>query len=150
MDVVVRPLKGVFIYVDDILVTSRDHATHMDHLTALFHRLSQYGLVVNPTKSILGADSINFFGHNVSAEGICPLGDRVKFIQDFPEPTTKKNFRSSLELLTFIIDFFQGVLMLRLHCISGWPAFKSLRLMILSLYNEPKNFDNHLTPSKNW
>ena len=48
VDEVKEGLKGVYIYLDDILVASASEEEHWEHLRALFRRLDQYGLITNP------------------------------------------------------------------------------------------------------
>jgi len=52
MDSVLRDLPFVFVYLDDILVASNSEEEHLSHLRALFTRLSQHGLIINPAKSL--------------------------------------------------------------------------------------------------
>ena len=44
IDHVTRGLDFIFVYLDDLLVTSPDHKTHKKHLQILFARLAEYGL----------------------------------------------------------------------------------------------------------
>ena len=49
MDTVLRPVKdkGVFIYIDDILVTGRDYDEHKSNLIKVFELLFKAGLAIN-------------------------------------------------------------------------------------------------------
>ena len=47
---VTRGLDFVFVYLDDLLVTSPDHKTHKKHLQILFARLAEYGIIIGPEK----------------------------------------------------------------------------------------------------
>jgi len=55
---VTRGLEGVFAYIDDILVASASEADHARHLRALFGRLQEAGVVINPVKCLYGAASL--------------------------------------------------------------------------------------------
>ena len=55
IDHVTRGLDFVFVYSDDLLVTSPDHKTHKKHLQILFARLSEYGIIIGPEKCQFGA-----------------------------------------------------------------------------------------------
>uniref|UniRef100_A0A5S6Q3A6 Reverse transcriptase domain-containing protein n=1 Tax=Trichuris muris TaxID=70415 RepID=A0A5S6Q3A6_TRIMR len=48
MDTVCRGLDFAFVYLDDILIASRGHREHLDHLHMLFQRLHDHGLIINP------------------------------------------------------------------------------------------------------
>ena len=54
MDEVVRGLEGVFIYVDDILVATKNEKNHEHHLSSLFTRLELFGLVIILRRARLG------------------------------------------------------------------------------------------------
>ena len=87
---VLRDITGVFVYLDDILVYTQTEAEHERVLRELFTRLRDNGMAISPEKTILGAEQVNFVGYLVNANGITPLGDKVKAITDFPRPTTPK------------------------------------------------------------
>lgn len=98
---VTRGLDFVFAYLDDLLVASSSGPEHEYHLRTLFHRLDDYGLVINPNKCVFGVATIEFLGHLVTPQGIQPLASKVKAIQDFPPPTSMKRLREFLGLLNF-------------------------------------------------
>ena len=50
IDTVIRGLPFVYAYIDDLLVASASEEEHTRHLHQLFQRLTQYGVVVNPSK----------------------------------------------------------------------------------------------------
>ena len=52
---VTRGLDFVFVYLDDLLLTSPDHKTHRKHIQILFIRLAEYGIIIGPEKSKFGA-----------------------------------------------------------------------------------------------
>ena len=79
---------GVFVYLDDILVASSDHIRHLQDLRTLFNRLQQFGLVVNPSKCVLGASEIDFLGHHINQQGAIPLPKKVEVIHHFAQPNT--------------------------------------------------------------
>jgi hypothetical protein len=55
MDRVASDMPFVFVYLDDIIVGSRDVQSHVRHLHLLFERLRDYGLVNNGEKCVFGA-----------------------------------------------------------------------------------------------
>uniref|UniRef100_A0A5S6Q589 Reverse transcriptase domain-containing protein n=1 Tax=Trichuris muris TaxID=70415 RepID=A0A5S6Q589_TRIMR len=76
IDEVTRGLDFCFVYLDDILVASRNAQEHDAHLHKLFRRLAQYGVKLNPDKCVFHVSSLAFLGFHVSAEGIRPLPDK--------------------------------------------------------------------------
>ena len=63
--IVTRGLDFVFVYLDDLLVTSPDHRTLKKHLQILFTRLAKYGIIIGPEKCQFGTTELSFLGHHV-------------------------------------------------------------------------------------
>ncbi len=58
MDEVLRGLQFCNDYVDDLLIASKTPAEHLKHLRQVFECLSNYGVIINAQKSVLGANSL--------------------------------------------------------------------------------------------
>jgi len=74
-------------------------------LRLVFERLSQYGIIINAQKSVLGASSLTFLKHLMDKDGICPLPKKIKAIHIFPKPTTQRKLREYLGLVNFYRRF---------------------------------------------
>ena len=95
----------IFAYVDDILVASETQDEHLDDLDALFKRLTQYGLLINPLKSELSRSQLTFLGHLINEEGIAPLPEKVEAISNMPRPLTYKGLRRFTGMVNFYHRF---------------------------------------------
>ncbi|XP_071481533.1 uncharacterized protein [Diadema antillarum] len=72
-DEVTRGLPFVFAYIDDLLIASENPEEHERHLHALFARLTEYGVVINPAKCVDGV--LQQFSHaKVHRHVKAPLG----------------------------------------------------------------------------
>ena len=58
------------VYVDDMLVKSKEESTHLDDLEETFTTLRQYQMKLNPSKCAFGIASRKFLGFMVSQRGI--------------------------------------------------------------------------------
>lgn len=105
MDEVLWGLPFVFCYLDDVLIASRDSDEHRRHLSEVFTRIQQFGLVVNLQKSEFGRSTLDFLGHRVTTEGIAPRPAKVDAIQEFPPPATVEEMRRYLGMLNFYRRF---------------------------------------------
>ena len=76
----------MFVYLDDLLVTSPDHRTHKKHLKILFTRLAEYGINTGAEKCQFGTTELSFLGHHVCSEGISQLPSAVDAIVNFVGP----------------------------------------------------------------
>ena len=105
MDTVCRGLNFVFVYIDDILVASKNVEEHQAHLRQLFHRLQAHGLVVNVAKCQFGRQTIDFLGHQITERGAFPLPDKVKAILDFAKPSTQRGLHEFVGMVNFYHRF---------------------------------------------
>jgi hypothetical protein len=101
MDSVLGGLPFAIVYLDDILVSSPDEASHRRHLEAVFAVLQHNGLIVDPDKCLFGCSSVVFLGHCLTARGISPLPSRVQALAKFPRPATVKQLQAFLGLFNF-------------------------------------------------
>ena len=101
IDHVTRRLDFVFVYLDDLLVTSPDHKTHKKHLRILFAQLAEYGIIIGPEKCQFGTTELSFLGHHVCAEGISPLPSAVNFVK----PEKQQALRRYLGMVNYYHRF---------------------------------------------
>ncbi|CAH8618677.1 unnamed protein product [Schistosoma mattheei] len=105
IDSIVRDLDFVHVYIDDLLIASSNVDEHYQHLTLLFQRLSDNGIVVNPDKCELGKREIIFLGHVIKQEGILPCEDKVQAIKEYNVPSSLKELKAFLGLVNFYRRF---------------------------------------------
>ena len=58
--------RNMEVYVDDILVKSKEELTHLDDFRETFTTLKQYQMKLNPSKCVFGVVSGKFLGFMVS------------------------------------------------------------------------------------
>ena len=72
--------KNVEVYVDDMLVKSKEKEDHLDDLEETFNTLKQYNMKLNPSKCAFGVSSGKFLGFIVSKRGIEANPEKVRAI----------------------------------------------------------------------
>ncbi|GBG87126.1 hypothetical protein CBR_g44583 [Chara braunii] len=72
--------RFVLIYLDDILVYSRGLDEHVEHLRTILERLRQAKYKANLDKCEFARQELEYLGHYVTPQGICPLVDKIEAI----------------------------------------------------------------------
>ncbi|KAL8616281.1 hypothetical protein ACOMHN_056224 [Nucella lapillus] len=88
-------------FFDDILIHSVDWYSHLQHVEAVLECLRSKGLTARPSKIETGFHSLEFLGHVVGKGTLKPEAGKIKKIMQIPTPTTKKQVRALLGLLSF-------------------------------------------------
>lgn len=105
LNTLLRDLTFCFIYIDDILVASKNESEHFKHLELVFSRFQEAGLVIKLEKCIFNQPVVNFLGHTVSSKGIKPTQERIQIITEFKLPETVKVLRRFLGMINFYRRF---------------------------------------------
>ena len=82
--------RNVEVYVDDMLVKSKNDEDHLIDLKETFQTLRRYNMKLNPAKCVFGVSSDKFLGFMVSQHGIEANPDKIKVILDMSPPKTVK------------------------------------------------------------
>ena len=98
MDQVMKGLIGfcVFVYLDDIVVFSKDMDAHAEHLELVFDRLREAGLRLKPSKCSFAKTEIKLLGYIISKNGITSDPEKVEAIANLKPPETKREVKSFL------------------------------------------------------
>ena len=72
--------KNVEVYVNDMLVKSKEEEDHLDDLKETFNTLRQYNMKLNPSKCAFGVSLGKFLGFIVSQKGIEANPEKVRAI----------------------------------------------------------------------
>lgn len=109
MDQILQGLDNVFCYIDDILIVSTSIEEHVVLLEKVFKRLTEFNVKVNKAKCKLGLSSIEYLGHQISAEGVKPLEDKVEALRNAPRPRDVSELRSFVGMLNFYGKFVADI-----------------------------------------
>ena len=98
-----------FVYLDDILVTSRSFDEHLQHLREVFNRLQDASLRLKPRKCSLLHDEVPFLGHIISTDGVQPNPSMIDKVQRCPTPTDATQVRQFLGLALYYQRFMPAL-----------------------------------------
>jgi len=91
---VLAGIKGVSIYLDDIVIASVTKTEHMQTLKEVLDRMEKFHLPINLIKSSFLTASTKVLGHIISAEGKSACPEQTAAIRRLPAPTSFKELRS--------------------------------------------------------
>lgn len=105
ISLILRPCKNTISYLDDILVFGSTQEEHDCCLNTALDKLREYNLTVNESKCEFSKMKLKFLGRMISGDGVAPLPDTVKAIQDAASPHNKQSLRSFLGLFNFYRNY---------------------------------------------
>ena len=91
----------VVIYLDEILIYSDNLSDHEEHVKEVLRRLRKHLLFCKPEKCEFHSTIVDFLGFMVSPKGLFMEQNKVKTIQDWPEPKSVKDVQSFLGFANF-------------------------------------------------
>ena len=98
-------LNWCIIYLDDIIAFSRTSEEHVHRLRAVFEKLKAASLKLKPSKCDFFKKEIKYLGYVVSEEGVSTDPDKIKFVTEWPQPTTVTEVRSFLGFVSYYRRF---------------------------------------------
>jgi hypothetical protein len=97
------------VFIDDILIYSKNSEEHAKHLHVILQRLRDHHLYAKFSKCEFWLDTVKFLGHTISGNGISVDPSKVQEVMDWKPPTSVHQIRSFLGLAgyyrRFISDF---------------------------------------------
>ncbi|GBG68761.1 hypothetical protein CBR_g3301 [Chara braunii] len=94
--------------MDDILVFSKTHEYHVEHIEWVLHALKDVGFKVALEKSEFFLSEISFLGYIVTVDGLKPDPRKVAAVQDAPAPVTLTQVRAFLGMASYYRRFIKG------------------------------------------
>ena len=101
MDGILQDLDFAFVYLVDISIASKSKLQHLEHLRRIFELLSSNGLIINKSKCVFGVSELDYLGHLVISNGICPLTGRIQVNMEFPIPQTRGELQRFLGMINY-------------------------------------------------
>jgi hypothetical protein len=98
----------VVVYLDDILIYSDSTELHRQHVLEVLTRLRKFGLYARADKCEFDRHSVEYLGYILSPDGLTMSSDKVKAIQEWPEPRKVKDIQSFLGFANFYRRFIHN------------------------------------------
>ena len=98
-------LHWCIIYLDDIVIFSKDLTSHLERLEAMLWKLEEAGLNFMPSKCELFWWQIAYLRHVISAQGVATDEGKIKAIKKWPTPTNVTEVQSFLGFMGYYHQF---------------------------------------------
>src|SRR3954466_9084817 len=82
--------KFVVVYLDDILIYSKNEEEHADHLRLILEKLREHNLYAKYSKCEFWLPEVTYLAHVISKDGIAVPPERIQAILDWTPPKTVK------------------------------------------------------------
>lgn len=97
--------KIALIYIDDLIVFSKDFDEHLHHLDLVFTNLRQANLKLHLQKCKFGTHSVKYLGHIVTKDGIKVLTENTDKIKNAERPKNAKQVKQTLGMFGYYRKF---------------------------------------------
>ncbi|GJT96758.1 putative reverse transcriptase domain-containing protein [Tanacetum coccineum] len=100
--------KFVIVFIDDILIYSKDEREHEEHLKAILELLKKERLYAKFSKCEFWIPKVQFLGHVIDSRGIHVDPAKIESIKDWASPKTPTEIRQFLGLAGYYRRFIEG------------------------------------------
>ncbi|GJP34764.1 hypothetical protein CLOM_g19193 [Closterium sp. NIES-68] len=107
MNHILRPLldKCMVVYLDGILIYSRDMQQHVQHIRRVFDILRRERFYVKLSKSKFALEKVQFLGHLVSAQGVRVDPKKIEVVHTWKTPENVKELQQFLGFVNYYKRF---------------------------------------------
>ena len=109
MEQILHDLKGVGVFIDDLLITGNSVEDHMRNLNAVLTRLREYGLRLRQDKCRFLQPSVEFLGQRIDNKGVHVSQAKVDSILQCPPPENVAQLQSFLGMVQYHSRFLPNL-----------------------------------------
>ncbi|GJU74376.1 putative nucleotidyltransferase, ribonuclease H [Tanacetum coccineum] len=100
--------KFVIVFIDDILIYSRNKDGHANHLRVILELLKEEKLYAKFSKCDFWIHMVQFLGHLIDSQGLHVDPSKIEAVKNWTSPTTPTEIRQFLGLAGYYRRFIQG------------------------------------------
>jgi len=110
--------KFVVVFIDDILIYSKNREEHTNRLRMVLEVLREHQLYGKLSKCKFWIEEVQFLGHVISAQGIAVDPSKIEIVLKWERPQTVTEVRSFLGLVGYYRRFVEGFSKMVSHLIQ--------------------------------
>nr|GEU37874.1 putative reverse transcriptase domain-containing protein [Tanacetum cinerariifolium] len=100
--------KFMIVFIDDILIYSKDEKEHEEHLKAILELLKKEELYAKFSKCEFWIPKVQFLGHVIDSQGIHVDPAKIESVKDWEPPKSPTEIRQFLGLAGYYQIFIEG------------------------------------------
>ncbi|GKE30917.1 putative reverse transcriptase domain-containing protein, partial [Tanacetum coccineum] len=100
--------KFVIVFIDDILIYSRNEKENEEHLKTILELLKKEELYAKFSKCEFWINTVKFLGHVIDSSGIHVDLAKIEAVKNWASPTTPSEIRQFLGLVGYYRRFIKG------------------------------------------
>ena len=95
--------------LDDVLIFSETFEDHLKHVDAVLTVMEQAKIFLNLSKCTFGFAELKWMGHILGRGERKPSPEKVKVVQEYPDPETVTEVRSLLGVITYLGEYIPNL-----------------------------------------
>ncbi len=95
MEPLLQGIAHICVYIDNILVTGKSEADHLQRLEQVLERLEKAGMKLKRSKCRFMLPEVEYLGHRINKQGLQPTEDKAKAIRDALHPKAVSELKAA-------------------------------------------------------
>ena len=109
MEQTLQGIPNVEVMLDDIIVTGKSDAAHLENLEAVLKRLAEKNLRINVQKCRFFMERIEYCGHEIDKDGLHKTNAKIEAVQNAPRPQDVSSVRGFLGMVNYYHRFLPNL-----------------------------------------